>query len=121
MKISEMNNDQAADALIRIAPAFENICNDEELIGALEKIKDMGKEPMIKVIGYVVPVFVSVGLKRHKNDLYDIIGALTQSPVNRIGKMNFKETIKTFQDSYDEILRDFFTPTAIARKIAVKK
>ena len=31
MKISEMTNDQATDALIRISGPFESICGDDDL------------------------------------------------------------------------------------------
>ena len=120
MKISEMTNDQATDALIRISVPFENICNDEDLIEALDKIKDMGKEPIIKVAGKMLPMFATIGLRKHKQDLYTIIGALTLTPVSQVGKMNFKETVKALQDSYDDILRDFFMPTAILTRIARK-
>lgn len=121
MKISEMTNDQATDALIRIATPFENICNDDELVEGLDKISGMRKEPIIKVVGTLIPLFVKVGLRNHKQDLYEIVGALTFTPISKVGKMNFKETLKALQDSYDDVLRDFFSHTAIAAKIAVAK
>ena len=121
MKISEMTNDQATDALIRIAAPFENICNDEELIESLDKIGKMGSEPIIKVVGSIIPEFCRIGLKKHRNDLYEIIGALTMTSTSKVGKMNFGETAKALRDSYDDILKDFFSRTAIARKIAALK
>lgn len=121
MKISEMTNDQATDALIRIATPFENICNDDELIDGLDKLSGMRNEPIIKVVGTLIPMFVKVGIKNHRQDLYEIIGALTFTPVGKVGKMNFKDTLKALQDSYDDVLSDFFTHTAIAAKIAVGK
>ena len=48
MKISEMTNDQAADALIRISAPFENICSDEEVVDALAEIKELSDQPLIK-------------------------------------------------------------------------
>lgn len=121
MKISEMNNDQATDALIRLSTPFENICNDPELIAALEKLGGMGNEPIIKVIGTMIPDFVRIGLKSHKLDLYEIVSALTMTPASLVGKKNFKETIKALQESYDDILRDFFTSSGILQRIAVKR
>lgn len=121
MKISEMTNDQATDALIRISTPFENICNDEEVMEALDKISKMNDVPFIKAIGSIVPIFVNVGLKKHKNDLYEIVAALTMNPVGIVGKMNFKETVKALQESYDDIIRDFFTSTAIARRTRGRK
>ncbi len=121
MKISEMNNDQATDALIRIATPFENVCNDEEIMDALDKIGKMKDVPFIKAIGFIIPVFINVGMKKHKHDFYEIIAALTMTPVSNVGKMNFKETVNALQDSYDDILRDFFTRTAIARRTRGRK
>lgn len=121
MKISDMTNDQATEALMRLAQPFENICNDSELIESLDKIGRMGEEPIIKVVGTIIPAFVKIGISKHRSDLYEIVGALTLQPTNKIGKMNFKETIKTVQDSYDEILRDFFTSTDTLKRIAVKR
>ena len=121
MKISEMTNDQATDALIRIAGPVENLCNDDEVSEALEKISKMGDMPMIKAMGSAIPLLVTVALKKHKRDLYEIVAALTLTPVGNVGKMNFKETVKAVQDSYDDIIRDFFTRTAIVRKISARK
>lgn len=121
MKISEMTNDQATDAMIRIAGPFESICNDDELIESLEKISKAGDMPMVKALGLIIPSIVTLGVKKHKRDLYEIVAALTMTPITKVGQMNFKETVQALQDSYDSILRDFFTPTAIARRIAAKR
>lgn len=121
MKISEMTNDQATDALIRLSAPFENICNDPELISALEKLAGMGSEPIIKVVGTIIPDFARIGLKKHKADMYEIVSALTLTPIKKVGVMNFKETIKALQESYDDILRDFFTSSSTLKRIAVRK
>ena len=121
MKISEMTNDQATDTLIRLSAPFENLCNDDEVDDALEKISKLGGMPLIKAIGQIIPIIATIGLRKHKNDLYEIVAALTQNSVTKIGKMNFKETVNALQESYDEILRDFFTRTAIAQKISEKR
>jgi len=121
MKISEMTNDQATDALIRLSAPFESICNDQELISALEKLGGMTQEPIIKVVGTIIPDFVKIGLKKHRADLYEIVSALTMTPASQVGKMNFRETIKALQESYDDILRDFFTSSSTLKRIAVKK
>ena len=109
MKISEMNNEQAADALIKLAEPFENICNDEEMLFLMEKVKNVQDQPLLKSIGDILPKFILYALKKHRNDLYAIIGALTMKPVSEVAKMNFKETVNTVKESYDDIIRDFFT------------
>lgn len=121
MKISEMTNDQATEALIRLAGPLENICDDEELIESLDKLAGMNHEPTIRVIGKMIPMIARVGFMKHKQDLYEIVGALTMTTTADVGKMNFKDTLLALQDSYDGILRDFFTSSAIARKISAKK
>ena len=109
MKISEMNNEQAADALIKLAEPFENICGDEEMLELMEKVKDAQGKPVIQTLGDILPKFVLYALKKHRNDLYAIIGALTMQPVAEVARMNFKKTVDTVKESYDDIIRDFFT------------
>lgn len=109
MKISEMNNEQAADALIKLAEPFENICNDPEMLELMEKVKDAQGKPVIQTLGDILPKFVLYALKKHRNDLYQIIGAVTMKPIAEVAAMNFKETINIVKESYDDIIRDFFT------------
>jgi len=112
MKISEMTNDQAAEALIRLAVPFGSICEDEEAIKMIEKYNDMKNEPVIKTIGTLLPQLVAYMFKTHKNDLYEIVGALTMKSTAAVAKMNFMDTIKTVRESYDEVLHGFFTSSA---------
>ena len=114
MKISEMNNDQAAEAMIRLAVPFGNICEDEEAIKLIDEYKNMGEMPLIQTIGRLLPKFVTYMLKTHKNDLYEIIGALTFNTVEKVAKMNFAETIKAVRENYDEVLVSFF-PQSVAQ------
>lgn len=120
MKISEMSNDQATEAMIRISAPFQNICEDEELITVLEAIKNRPKEEeLVKSIGRILPKFVLFALKNHKADLYEIIGALSCQPTGKVGKMNFAETVRMLKESYDDILHDFFTTSAEAEGLSV--
>lgn len=121
MKISEMTNDQATDALIRISGPFENICGDDDVTEALNEISKLSGQPLIRAVGKIIPFFTDLLLKKHKMDLYEIISALTMKPVSSVGKMNFKETVEIIQESYDDILRDFFTRSALAGKISAKR
>ena len=109
MKISEMTNEQAADALIKVAEPFENICGDEEMLGLMEKLQNAQNKPVIQTLGDILPKFVLYALKKHRDDLYQIIGAVTMKPVEEVARMNFKKTIDTVKESYDDIIRDFFT------------
>lgn len=108
MKISDMTNDQAAEALIRLAVPFGNICDDEEAVKMIDEYQKMGKQPVIQTIGKMLPQIVGYMFKTHKNDLYEIVGALTFKSVTQVAKMNFIETIKVIRESYDEVMSGFF-------------
>lgn len=114
MKISEMTNDQAADAMIRLAVPFGNICEDEEAVKLIDEYKGMGNMPVIQTIGKLLPKIMGYMLKSHKNDLYEIVGALTFQNADKVAKMNFVETIKIVRDSYDEVLASFF-PSSVTQ------
>ena len=107
-----MTNDQATEAMIRISEPFRSICDDDDLKGILDKAAAMRKEggtPVIKAVANLIPDFIKCALKKHKADLYEIVGALAGIPTAEVGKMNFRETIQLVKDSYDDTLRDFFT------------
>jgi hypothetical protein len=116
MKISDMTNDQATDAMIRISAALGFICEDQEIVGLIDEMQNMGDMPIMVAIPKILPKFTSLAFRRHKDSLYEIIGALCQKPKKDIGKMNFKETIALVKESYDDILRDFFTSSVPSQK-----
>lgn len=109
MKISEMTNDQATDAIIRIAPAISNICDDDDMLSVIDELGKLGEMNLLTAVGKILPKVTTLALKTHKNDLYEIIGALQMKPAAVVGKMNFAETIKAVKESYDDILAGFFT------------
>ena len=116
MKISEMTTDQATIALIRIAGPLGRICDDEELVGMLGDFSKMENVGVVRAVGRILPQITSYALQKHKEDVYEIIGALSNNSTSKIAKMNFIEVINIIKDSYDEVLRDFFT-----RSIPVQK
>lgn len=120
MKISEMTNDQAADVLIRIAEPVGNICDDDELVSMLDELSKMNNLGLIRAVGKMLPKFVAYALKKHRADLYEIVGALDGKTASAVAKMNFAETVNVARESYDEILRDFFTHSAVAGKMSEK-
>ena len=108
MKISEMTNKQATEAIIRLADPIGNLCDDEEIAGLFKELGGMGEVPMITTIGKLLPRFIAYGFQKHIDDLYEIVGALTMQNRAQVEKMNFAETLKTVKDSYDDILASFF-------------
>ena len=118
MKISEMTNDQATQALVRLSGPFASICDDDEMMAILDEVDKMRKGegeqgvPVIKAISHILPKFITFGLVKHKADLYEIVGALLGEPRNKIGGLNITETIKAVRDSYDDVLASFFPHSA---------
>ena len=104
-----MTNDQATEAIIRIATPISNICDDKGMLEIIDSLGKMGEMNLITAIGRILPKIATYALKDHKNDLYEIIGALQMKPTAQVGKMNFAETIKAVKESYDDILAGFFT------------
>lgn len=121
MKISEMTNDQATEAMIRLAGPFSNICDDEEALKLIDRVQNMKNVNVVKAVSKIIPDFVAFGFKKHKSDLYEIIGALTNTPTAKVGNMNFMQTVDELRNSYDEILEGFFTSSAAAGKMSEKE
>ncbi len=108
MKISEMTNDQAAEAMLKIAPAFEVLLKDENTKPLLANLTEAQGKPPIEVVGTMLPKLVAFLMKDHKNELYAIVGALTMQPVSKVGKLNFVATVKELKESLDEDFLGFF-------------
>ena len=111
MKFIEMNNEQVADALIRISDPLENLCSDPKLDELIDKYKKLKDEPLLKTIGAIVPMFITLAIKDHKTDLFEIISVIIGKPVKTIEKMNILDTIKEVRESWNEVLTGFFQST----------
>ena len=109
MKISEMTFDQGAETMLRLAAPVTNICDDEKLSAALKAFAERRKLPNLRSYGVLLPQLVTLALKDHRDDLYEIIEALLGIPKAQIGAGNFTEIVHGLQDSWDEVLHDFFT------------
>lgn len=105
MKISQMTNNQASEALIRLSSPLANILDDENTKPLLEDMEKLGTKG---IVSQWLPKFVAYCLKDHKADVYEIIGALTFKPTKVVGNMNFLETVKELKESIDEDLIGFF-------------
>jgi len=120
MKISEMTNNQATNALLRLSGPFANICDDDEMTSIMDAIEAMRSDEGVKItkaIGNIIPRFIVFAFQKHKTDLYDIVGALIDKSNAEVGDMRLVDTIAVVKDSYDEILASFFTPSAKAVKV----
>ena len=107
MTFREMDNDKASEAMVRISAALSFICEDEEVIKMLNDINDEENMTMLVGVTKYMPKLTALAFRRHKDDLYEIVGALSQKDKKQVGKMNFIETVKLLQENWD-VLMDFF-------------
>ena len=119
MKISEMNNDQACDAIVRLTNPVSNITDDPKLEPLLQELAENGGKAdvsALKIFSSMLPKVVPLLLKDHKNDLYEIISILSDKQRSEIGKMKLGETIAVLKESIDEDLISFFKSSSPVTK-----
>ena len=114
MKISEMTNEQAADAMVKLAQPMANLLEDKETLRLLEQMQNPNAEGGISYFAWVIPKIVPFLMKDHKSDVYAIVAALTMKPISAVGKMNFMETVKELRESIDEDFIAFFKSSGSA-------
>lgn len=104
--------------MIRIAEPIGNLCDDEEAVKLIEKMvseaKGKSNTPVYYVVWRIIPRLMAFFMKNHKDDVYEIISALSGIRAVDIGGMKLTETVKIVQDSYDDMLMIFFTSSAKA-------
>lgn len=113
MKLSQMTTDKATDVLCEIAPYAINIMTDEDLMNELKAAIDfdeantMAEKIAVSVgkISKILPIL----LKKRKNDIFGILGALNDKSIDEIAKQNVIKTMSQIKDiSKDKELLDFF-------------
>lgn len=121
MKISEMTNDQAADALIRLAEPIGRLCDDETAVEMVDEYKKNLRKPMFYVVGKIIPRLMGYLMKEHKDDVYEIVSILSGWKKADVAQMNFADTMAVIKDSYDDVLASFFTRSAGSASGSAKK
>lgn len=109
MNLNEMNMDQASDAAIRISSAISFALEDKEVKALIDDISATGSD--VEILDWIpkfLPKIVFCLLKRHREALYEIVGALTQKDSSEVGKMNAGEVIKVLKENWS-VLTGFFT------------
>lgn len=109
MKISEMTADKAADVLVRISQPVSNILDDDEVESLIKEVAETQENKSnVKILAFFMPRVVPIALKKHKKDLFEIVGALAQVPVSEVGKMSVLQLMTVIRESVDRDLLDFF-------------
>lgn len=114
MKISEMTNDQAAQALIDLAEPIGRICDDEEAVNLVAEYRGNARKPFFYALGRILPRLTANLIKTHKRDVYEIVSILGDIKREEVGNMPLAETVKILRESYDDILASFFGSSATA-------
>ena len=111
MKISEMNTNQLAETLVRIADPIERIGKDEEMNKRLsESIGQLrgGETTMMQYRAAMLGGMIPALLERHRADTYEILSALTGKPVKEIEQQNGLQTLREAKECLDGDLLSFF-------------
>lgn len=110
MKISEMSNDQATDAIVRITSAFSFVRDDKEVEALLEKFKNEDDNGNVfAIIDRYLNDVVTLLFRKHKDSGYEIVSALTGVEKKAVGGMNFFETIGAIRENVSELKTLFFS------------
>lgn len=107
MKISEMTTDKAADVLMRITDPVANIMHDADTMSLIEKMAN-GTDNPIKFIADNIVSVSTVLLKNHREDMFEIIAAMSDKTADEVSKQKFPQTIKDIRGCWDGELADFF-------------
>ena len=103
------SNEKNAELLLRVAEPALRIADDEKMHEAIEGLKSLKtKSDFLQTMGLLR--FVPIILKGHKEDLYQIVAALTDKTVKEVSEQSTRETIKVVQRFLkDDDIASFFS------------
>lgn len=108
MKLSEMNTEQLAACLCKLAELIGVLTADEEIEAVIKQARDDKGKPVYTVFGGGLAKLVPLMLKKHEKETYGILAALTGKSVAELKGQNGLQTIKDAKDCFDKELLDFF-------------
>ena len=106
MKLSLMSNEQATNFLLRTSQPIANIMEDDDVNALFKQVSEAKGIPLSKLIASLLPKVVTVALKTHKDDVFEIVGAFAEKSVKEVGKMNFLTTLNILKESVDKDFLD---------------
>lgn len=107
MTIYEMNNDQATDAMIRISAALCFVLEDSEVMDVIKEAQEVREKTVLEGITMILPKVTALVFRKHRDSLYEIVGALSQQDKKAVGRMNFRQTVDLLKENW-ETIKDFF-------------
>lgn len=115
MKLSELSTDKLADCLCDLTEPVSNIMQDEEIVNKFKDISADHKKgtPMIEIGGKALSQMIPLCLKKHRENVYKILSALSGKTIEEIGSQNGLLTIKEIKDCYDKDLVNFFKSSEV--------
>ncbi len=117
MKLSEMNTVEASNAILRLAQPATNIMQDDEVYKLIESMAQSTEAPLKFLAVNIVPI-ATVAFKNHRDDLIEVIAALTGKTVKTVREQRFTQTIADIRGCLDKELLDFFNSSAGSQKTA---
>lgn len=108
MKLSQMTNEQACEAMIRLSDPVSRLLEDKSILPLLKQLSEMKDVPAAEAVGAMLPKAVAFAMKDHRDDLFEIIGAMTDESAEQVAKMNFMQTISVVREFADKDFIDFF-------------
>lgn len=114
MKLSQMTGAELTEALCVIADPIERITQDEQVIEAMRKMAEDQKNNaiMIKLVGGAYARIVPLLLKKHREDTFTILSALTGKTVEQLNSENGFLLMKDIRDSLTKDMLSFFSSSA---------
>lgn len=89
-----MTTEKALDQMLKIAPHLASILDDadaSEIISVVRETK--GSKPAGETMAKIIPLFAG----KHRENLYAIVAALNDLPVEGVMEQPINKTIKTLQ------------------------
>lgn len=89
-----MTTDKALDQMAKIAPHLAAILDDSEAADIVSAVRETkGDMPAGDTMAKVIPLFAG----KHREDLYAIVSALNDKPVEEVKNQPFANTLNTLQ------------------------
>lgn len=106
MKLSELSNDKALDIICDITPYIGEIVEDKELIKLMAekvKLKADATEQDFKEISIATGIkkalaFVPLLLKKHREEVYNILAIVNNKKIEEYREQKLVETIREIKD-----------------------